>query len=287
MPIVLFLLPCFFSASGQSICSVRSLVLCFPNNPVGSTLTAVEAQELAAYLDRKLTEHPESDFSVVLDEVYLGLNEQGAHHSILSYASPKLLANCMLVLSVSKGLGAMPGGRGGFLTVFSKSLAKELTKIQMACTANCCSIAQVGLQASLRHILDHPEAITSAFEYYKERTTFCVKRLNEIGAKYFSASSSGNSLVAKQPAGTFYVLASFAGWSCMEDDRSIQRLLRDQYRLNPTRGVGVACVPGCAFNLDPKLKLIRFSCAVEMEVLTQAMDIIEEAIQQSIKEQQQ
>ena len=63
----------------------------------------------------------------------------------------------------------------------------------------------------------------------------------------------------------------------MDDDLSIQRYLRDQYKLSAGK-VGVACVPGCAFNLDPKLKLVRFSCAVEMEVLTKSMDVIEEAV---------
>lgn len=91
----------------DGVCHVRSLVLCFPNNPTGSTLTEGEARELAAFLDRKLGEG--ANFSLVLDEVYLGLTEPGAHHSILSYASERLRAHCMLILSVSKGLGAMPG----------------------------------------------------------------------------------------------------------------------------------------------------------------------------------
>ena len=246
-------------------------------------------------MDEKLAAHPEANFSVVLDEVYIGLTEEGAHHSILSYASPRLLANCMLILSVSKGLGAMPGARAGFLTVFSKSLAKELTKIQMACTANCCSIAQIGLAASLKHIMEQPQALKETYAYYRERTSYCVKRLNEIGQKYLQSASSSSSssssssdmipaVVAKQPSGTFYVIASFAGWRAMEDDRSIQRFLRDQYRLDTTRQVGLACVPGCAFNLDPKLKLIRFSCAVEMDVLVQAMEIIDNAIATTLEQ---
>jgi aminotransferase len=264
----------------EGVCRVKSLVLCFPNNPTGSCLSEAEAKELAAYLDGKLQSG--ANFNVVLDEVYLGLTDPKTHHSILSYASARLRAHCMLILSVSKGLGAMPGARAGWLTVFQKQLAKEILKVQAACTANACSVAQIGLQASLQHILDHPEALEQTYAYYKQRTSFCVRRLNEIGSRYFSLS---HALVAAQPSGTFYVLASFAGWTTMQDDRAIQVFLRDQYHLNPALKTGLACVPGCAFALDSKLKLVRFSCAVEMDVLEEAMNIVEEAVKASMKKE--
>lgn len=278
----------YTDAQGARQCRVRSLVLCTPNNPCGTTLTAAEAQAIASFLDAKLAEFPLADFSVVLDEVYVGITAPGVHHSLLSYASPRLVRNCFLVLSVSKGLGAMPGARAGFLTTFDPALLAEFVKIQSACTANACSISQIGLQASLQHVMDHPEASQQVYAYYAERTALCVKRLNEIGSKYFkedaaaassssSSSSSSPAPVAVQPSSTFYVLASFAGWAGMSDDLSIQRWLRDQYKLSAGK-IGVACVPGCAFNLDPKLKLVRFSCAVEMDVLTQSMDVVEEAV---------
>lgn len=132
------------SAAGVATCRVRSVVLCFPNNPVGTTLTATEARDIAAFLDEKLAQFPASDFSVLLDEVYIGITAPGAHHSVLSYASARLLRNCFLVLSVSKGLGAMPGARGGFLAAFDQAVVPELVKVQMACTANASSVSQIG-----------------------------------------------------------------------------------------------------------------------------------------------
>lgn len=119
-----------------------------------------------------------------------------------------------------------------------------------------------------------PSALADVHAYYSARTSLCVSRLNAIGAKYLSGA-----VVAKQPQGTFYVMADFSGWTGddLPDDRAIQRLLRDQYKLAAGK-VGLACVPGCAFNLQGELKLIRFSCAVEMDVLEKAMDIVEEAV---------
>ena len=139
------------SASGVSTCCVRSVVLCFPNNPVGTTLTASEARDIAAFLDEKLAQFPAADFSVLLDEVYIGITAPGAHHSVLSHASPRLLRNCFLVLSVSKGLGAMPGARGGFLAAFDQAVVPELVKVQMACTANASSVSQIGETIRQRH----------------------------------------------------------------------------------------------------------------------------------------
>jgi len=263
-------------------CHVRTIVLCFPNNPAGSTLSEEEARSIADFLDQKLEQHPEANFSVLLDEVYIGTTAPGQHHSILSYASPRLLRNCMLVLSASKGLGAMPGARAGFLTCFDASVVPHCVKLQMACTANASIVSQHGLAASLQHVLDHPAALPSVNDYYSARTAFVVRRLNEIGAKYFptdETSGKSNPPVAHPSHGTFYVFASFAGWiDGPADDLTIQRLFRDQYKTSV--GVGVAVVPGCAFRMETKLKLIRFSCAAEMEVLEQAMNIIETAIKE-------
>ena len=47
---------------------------------------------------------------------------------------------------------------------------------------------------------------------------------------------------------------------------------------NGSKKTGVAVVPGSAFALDPQLLLIRFSCAVDLDNLRAAMDIIEEAV---------
>jgi aspartate/methionine/tyrosine aminotransferase len=223
----LFILFCSSSsAHGRPFCNVRSVVLFFPNNPCGTLLTAEEARSLADFLHRRLEEHPEADFSVRLDEVYLGLtHSMEEHHSVISYASPRLLKNIFLVLSASKGLGAMPGERAGseqgrytgggsqernesgstrlcspvylarfclflalsvllsFLVCFDDDVNLELVKVQSALTANASITAQIGLQASLQHIIDHPDVLQRAYQYYHERTSYCVQRLNAMAQK--------------------------------------------------------------------------------------------------------
>ena len=84
---------------------IRSLVLCFPNNPAGANLTEQQAKEIAKFLDEMLVKFPEPGFSVILDEVYLGISETSVdqHKSVLTYASPRLLNSIFLILSASKG----------------------------------------------------------------------------------------------------------------------------------------------------------------------------------------
>ncbi|MNE75110.1 aspartate aminotransferase [compost metagenome] len=64
----------------------------------------------------------------------------------------------------------------------------------------------------------------------------------------------------------------------MKTDEQIQQFFRDMY-IHGSRKTGVACVPGVAFGMNPTQKLIRFSCAVEMNDLVEAMDIIQEAVE--------
>jgi hypothetical protein len=68
------------------------------------------------------------------------------------YASPALLAASVLVLSASKGLGAMPGARAAWLTLGDPSLVAPLVKIQSAASANASTLAQLGLQGTCRKL---------------------------------------------------------------------------------------------------------------------------------------
>jgi aspartate/methionine/tyrosine aminotransferase len=98
---------------------IRTLVLCIPNNPTGNMITSTEAKSLCRALDEIYNKYYASDpvggFSVILDEVYLGITAKPVH-SLFNYASPRLRQSIFLILSCSKGLGAMPGARAAWIT---------------------------------------------------------------------------------------------------------------------------------------------------------------------------
>lgn len=159
--------------------NIRSIVLCFPNNPVGSWLTEQQAKEMAQFLDEMLQKFPTPGFSIVLDEVYLGIlgsNTIDDYKSIMMYASQRVLESCFLILSASKGLGAMPGMRAGFCACVKQDLVDQMIKIQQACSANASIVSQEGLHASLSYLLSKPTVIAEVGAHYKQRTEYAVKR---------------------------------------------------------------------------------------------------------------
>lgn len=285
-----------YNNGGQQI---KSIVLCYPNNPVGSCLTAHQAQQLAQFLDEQL-EVTNNGFSIILDEVYFGILNLASHSdatsdrliphvSILQYASERVLRNSFLILSASKGLGSMPGMRCGLVCCLDEQMIRHMTNIQMACSANACIVSQIGLQASLTHVMNHPREsmLQHVSQHYGERTRYTVHRLNQLCAKHRlpdvdTATTRSVPRVAREPSATFYVFANFSSLlpdECgISTDEQIQQFFRDMY-LHGSLKTGVACVPGVAFGMDPRQKLIRFSCAVDMKDLETAMDIIEEAVE--------
>jgi len=257
---------------GKKTTTIRAIVLCYPNNPTGSSLNVDDAKELAMFLDEMLESYGEDGgFCVILDEVYFGTSISGRRASIFSYASERLRQSIFLVLSGSKGLGAMPGARAGFCACPNTSLVLEMQKIQGATTANISTLSQHALMGSLQHFMHLPDDFDRIASFYAERTSLVVDRLNEIGSKYLSDYH-----VAKRPQGTFYVFAHFSKLTALEDDLQITNYFRDMYKTG--RQIGVALVPGSAFGMESKDKLVRFSCAADMADLKLAMDLIEEGI---------
>jgi aspartate/methionine/tyrosine aminotransferase len=86
------------------MCDVRSIVLCFPNNPTGAMLNSEQAKDITQSLHDLLVAYPTPGFSVILDEVYLGITSS-SYVSLLQYASPLLRNSMFIILSASKGLG--------------------------------------------------------------------------------------------------------------------------------------------------------------------------------------
>jgi aspartate/methionine/tyrosine aminotransferase len=209
---------------------VRAVILCFPNNPTGAMLTREQAIEIADALDAELRRHPEPGFALILDEVYVGICHR-EFYSILQFASPLLLASTFLVLSASKGLGAMPGARAAWLTCGDPAMLAHLVKIQSAASANASSLAQAGLQGALQAVMRRPELMREVAIYYGQRTAYVVARLNRIGEKFGFASPSDP--VARACDATFYVWSNFGGLRCERapTDVDLVRALRDRYRV--------------------------------------------------------
>ena len=138
-----------FDAERRAGRRVRAVVLCSPNNPTGRCFDSAEAGRICAQLDAELDAG--EDFVVLLDEVYVGIT-RAQHVSLLGAASVGLRRRMCLVLSGSKGLGAMPGARIAWVTC----LDAELVRNMATCQSNLCvalALARVLAPISLARAL--------------------------------------------------------------------------------------------------------------------------------------
>lgn len=141
----------------EKVLKIKSVILCNSNNPTGSSLTAQQAKELCAFFEEMIQKYPQPGFSLILDEVYFGILNTAQYSSILHHITSELLSkSTFLVLSASKGLGAMPGARAGFCLCADEVLISMMVKIQMACSGNASILSQKGLEASLHYLMENP-----------------------------------------------------------------------------------------------------------------------------------
>jgi len=264
----------------ESSQKLRVLVLCLPNNPTGAMLTVDEARELCETLDELWEQYyvcdPAGGFSVILDEVYVGITSKPSA-SLLAYASERLRNAIFLVSSCSKGLGAMPGARAAWITAPNADAIPELAKIQLVCTGNASTLSQVGLKGSLDFLRANPGQMDEIWRYYQVRTALVVRRLQEISAKF------GLGPIAEESEATFYVWCNFgslprvAGKS--ETDLEFTGFLKSLCGDSATGYVGLAAVPGSAFEMPGSELRLRLSCAREdLADLSDAMRVIERAV---------
>lgn len=175
-------------------------------------------------------------------------------------------------------------------------MVNEIGKLQLVCTGNCSTISQAGLKGSLDYLRCNPHEMQSIWKYYYDRTSFVVSRLQQISEK-FNFYSEDKSLykIADSSSATFYVWADFGclprveGYSMNDIELSV--FFRSLYKYDQESSsiavmshssegtfthVGVAAVPGSAFEVDSSKLKLRFSCACDsMKDLTDAMNTIE------------
>jgi len=192
--------------------NTRLLILNYPHNPTGGTLSEVELQEIG-----KLA--IENDFVILSDEVYANMLFQGAHVSIGTLDGMR--ERTILLETFSKTY-AMTGWRLGFIaapTWLSEPLAQLITN-SVSCVPPFIQMAGVdalnGQQA---------DSIKMMSEFKRRRDVF-INGLNSI-----------DGISCKFPEGAFYAFPNVS-----EIPLSAEKL--SDYLLDE---VGVATLPGSAF----------------------------------------
>ncbi len=205
-----------FAISPQAIQSAispksRVLVLNFPTNPTGGTLSLDELSAIAKIAVKE-------DLVIIADEIYAELTYEGQHISIASL--PGMKERTVFLHGLSKAF-AMTGFRIGY-ACGPESIIEAMLRIHQY-SMLCASI--ISQDAAVEALTNGIDAALEMKEEYRIRRDFVVRSLNSMG------------LECHLPRGSFYAFPSIQSTGLTSKDFSLGLLNSEQ----------VACVPGSAF----------------------------------------
>jgi aminotransferase len=212
------------------------LVLSYPNNPTGATMTRAELEPVAAFAR-------EHDLLVLSDEVYADLTYEHEHTSIATL--PGMRERTVVFNGFSKAY-AMTGLRLGYALAPAEAV-QALNRIHQYTMLSAPTTAQYAAMEALETCQD---AVAEMRDQYDRRREFVLARFAEMGIECFPA------------AGAFYAFPE-CPWD--EADAFAEALLEDKR---------VAVVPGHIFGAGGTGNL-RVSYATSLPNLREAMDRIE------------
>lgn len=210
----------------------RALILNFPTNPTGATLTQHDVEEISAFAK-------EHDLVVITDEIYSELTYENDRTSIA--AVPGMKERTIFLHGFSKGW-AMTGFRLGY-ACSTPELSEAMMKIHQYIMMCAPIISQLAAVEALKTQADTEEMRSS----YEKRRNFICAALNEMG------------LPCHIPQGAFYVFPYIGDYGLTSKEFAL-RLLDEE---------NVACVPGSAFGACGE-GFLRCAYATDLEEIKEA-----------------
>jgi aminotransferase len=226
----------------------KALLVNFPCNPTGATLSADEMEAILDFAERR-------DLIVLADEVYSELNYNAADgEALISFAGfPRHRDRVVLLNGFSKAW-AMTGYRLGF-AAGPEDIIDAMMKIHQYGIMSAPTLAQAaGVEA-----MDFGDKDVSRMRReYRKRRDFLFDALSRLGLKTFL------------PQGAFYIFPDIRSTGMNSEEFAV-RLLNEH---------GVACVPGTAFGKCGE-GFVRMSYATGMEKIAQAAERITAMLKQA------
>ena len=213
----------------------KVLLLNFPTNPTGGTMTREQLLQIAAVVERH-------NLLVITDEIYSELTFEGEHVSIASL--PGMVERTIFLHGFSKAY-AMTGFRIGYACGPSE-LVEAMMKIHQY-SMLCASI--LAQEAALEALNSGDAATIEMRDQYLMRRNYIVGSLNELGLK------------CHLPRGSFYAFPSIASTGLTSREFAVGLLQEEK----------VACVPGGAFGACGE-SFVRCCFATAFDQIQTAMD---------------
>ncbi len=212
--------------------AIKAVILNYPNNPTGTTLSASQLEAIAEVLKK----YP---VFVISDEVYAELTYTGTHISIASY-----LPEQTIVISGLSKSHAMTGWRVGFIFA-QKALIDELIKVHQYLVTAATTMSQ---KAATEALINGVKDSENMKEQYQTRRDYLVQQLAPLGFE------------VTQLNGAFYLFCKLP--AVIQTDSW-------QFCVDLAEQAKVACIPGIAFGPEGE-GYIRISYASSMENLHEA-----------------
>ncbi len=216
----------------------KALILNFPTNPTGATISEKQLEEIAEVAMK-------SDLLILSDEIYAELTYEGQHKSIASF--PGMKKRTLLFHGFSKAW-AMTGFRLGFCCG-PAPLIEAMMKVHQYSMLCAPTLSQ---EAAIEALVNGDAAVAEMKEQYRMRRNFFVSALKDLG------------FPCHLPRGAFYAFPSIRGTGLNSFDFAM-KLLEEQK---------VAVVPGSAFGAGGE-GFVRCSYATAMSDLEEAVRRIE------------
>lgn len=214
----------------------RCIVLPYPSNPTGASLTKEEIIDIAALLKDK-------EIFILADEIYSELVYEREHFSIGTVLKEKSI----IINGLSKS-HSMTGWRIGFIFA-PEHIAKHILKVHQYNVSCATSISQIAAIEALTVGIDDAHVMK---EEYLKRRDYMYVRLQKMN------------LDVVKPDGAFYFFVKLPSPYSSSFD----------FALSLVEKVGVAVVPGSAFSPLGE-GFVRLSFAYSMETIEEAMDRME------------
>ena len=217
----------------------KAILLNFPCNPTGATLSREEIREILAFAARH-------DLIVLADEVYSELNytvpEDG---ELSSFASFEEYRDRVILLNGFSKSWAMTGFRLGY-ACGPADIIDAMMKIHQYGIMSAPTLSQAaGVEA-----MDHGDRdVAKMRREYRRRRDYLVPALNGLG------------LPTLMPKGAFYVFTDIRSTGLGDEEFALKLL----------KGYGVACVPGSAFG-SCGAGFVRMSYATSIDRIRLAIE---------------
>lgn len=256
---------------------ISAVLICDPNNPLGTALTEGELQEIA----RVLKDYP--DVPIILDEAYAEMRLSGKHQLSLLTVAPELKDRIILMRSATKALSAAGERMAVTVTFNDKVMASLRGEGVNVHGPTPRSLQHVFAEAMEK--LDEIE-LNNLRDFYRPQVEYCSKRVQRMGA--------GMPDPEYATEGTFYVVADLRDLFGQEISADAERALGKRGKISTDEELiysllfdnGVAIAPLSYFGMSNRGGYVRITCSGGDEELAELMNRVENRLAVARKEKQ-